>query len=150
MTAVCLGRLLMARKRAVVIKGTRDSIQWHTERSSRMRLRTSSLTGDFVFFVSGSSAVPFASCMSYLHLGVPSPRSPSSPYNFVQVNGTSFSPHSHRCLNCLSGNKAYLTVEETSPRAAFVYVCYLRENVLKTCLGTERGQKLPAHAHPLN
>lgn len=39
MTAVCLGRLLMGRKRVVVIKGTRDSIQWHTERPTRMRLR---------------------------------------------------------------------------------------------------------------
>lgn len=34
MMAVCLGRLLMGRKRVVVIKGTRDSIQWHTERPS--------------------------------------------------------------------------------------------------------------------
>lgn len=37
MMAVCLDRLLMGRKRVVVIKGTRDSIQWHTERPSRMR-----------------------------------------------------------------------------------------------------------------
>lgn len=67
MMAVCLGRLLMGRKRVVVIKGTRDSIQWHTERPSRMRLnKLSRITAD-VFLVSDSSVI------SYSFLGPPYP-----------------------------------------------------------------------------
>lgn len=59
MMAVCLDRLLMGRKRVVVIKGTRDSIQWHTERPSRMRLSRLSRTieNTDVFLISDSSVV---------------------------------------------------------------------------------------------
>lgn len=59
MMAVCLGRLLMGRKRVVVIKGTRDSIQWHTERPSRLS-KLSCITEDTdVFLISSFLAPPY-------------------------------------------------------------------------------------------
>jgi len=100
--------LINGTKRAAVIKGTRDSIQWHTERPWRMRLRTSSPLPRQRLF----SAVLFAFCVS--HARYRSTFLLHSACHLVRVNGTVFFPLAR--LSCLSaGHEARLKrIEEIS------------------------------------
>lgn len=81
MMAVCLGRLLMGRKRVVVIKGTRDSIQWHRASFEDAAEQVSRTTEDADVFLISESSVIF----SFLVRFFPSCLPLFSLHSFVSV-----------------------------------------------------------------